>query len=359
MKVTVDLGSHEYDILIKPGLLDALPDWLGGYSLAPEKGLMITDDKIDPLYGYATQKRLVASGLKYPRTVIPAGEQSKSHEQLGIIHKDAVEIGLDRKAVILALGGGVVGDLAGYAAATYMRGLRYIQIPTTLLAMVDSAVGGKTGINLPQGKNLVGAFHQPSLVICDLNTLKTLPNRDFRSGLAEVIKYGIIYDSKLFGFCEERLSSILEADDAVLEHVVGRSCQIKADVVQQDEKEGGLRAILNFGHTLGHAIENVSGYGKYMHGEAISIGMVFAARVSAKMKDMPAEDIERIEELFLRAELPVKAPELDWAPLRKAMSIDKKSEAGLPKFVLANKIGSVDFGIAVEERLLEEVWKSM
>jgi len=189
--------------------------------------------------------------------------------------------------------------------------------------------------------------------------LKTLPNRDFRSGLAEVIKYGIIYDSKLFEDWEERFSSILEADNAVLEHVVGRSCQIKAEVVQQDEKEGGLRAILNFGHTLGHAIENVSGYGKYMHGEAISIGMVFAARVSAKVKGMPAEDITRIEELFLRAELPVKAPDLDWAPLRKAMSIDKKSEAGLPKFVLANKIGSVEFGIAVEERLLEDVWESM
>jgi len=165
LKVTVDLGSHEYDILIKPGLLDALPDWLGGYALAPEKGLIITDDKVDPLYGFAAQKKLVGANIKYPRTIIPAGEQSKSQEQLAVIHKDSVELGLDRKAVIIALGGGVVGDLSGYAAATYMRGLRYIQVPTTLLAMVDSAVGGKTGINLPQGKNLVGAFHQPSLVI--------------------------------------------------------------------------------------------------------------------------------------------------------------------------------------------------
>lgn len=359
MKVTVNLGARSYDILIKPGLLDTLPKWFEEYKMTPPKGLIITDDKVDALYGYATQKKFLEAGLSYPRSIIKSGEESKSQEWLFRLYGDAIEAGLDRISMIIALGGGVVGDLAGYVAASYMRGLSYIQIPTTLLAMVDSAVGGKTGINLPQGKNLIGAFHQPSLVICDLTTLKSLPGREFKAGLAEVIKYGIIYDHKLFEFCEERMDAILAAEDPVLEHVVGRSCQIKAEVVGQDETEAGLRAILNFGHTVGHAIEAVAGYGKYLHGEAISIGMVFAARLSSRVCGLSTDSVGRIERLFRKSGLPVKAPELNWTQLRKAIGVDKKTTSGLPRFVLAREIGTVDFGVQVEESLLLETWESL
>lgn len=359
MKVTVNLGARSYDILIKPGLLETLPKWFEEYQLTPPKGLIITDDKVDALYGYATQKKFLEAGMKYPRSIIKSGEESKSKEWLFRLYDDAIEAGLDRKSMIIALGGGVVGDLAEYIAASFMRGLSYIQIPTTLLAMVDSAVGGKTGINLPQGKNLIGSFHQPSLVICDLSTLKTLPGREFKAGLAEVIKYGIIYDRKLFEFCEERMESILLAEDPVLEHVVGRSCQIKAEVVGQDETESGLRAILNFGHTVGHAIEATAGYGTFLHGEAIAIGMVFAARLSARVCGLPKESVDRIEKIFLKAGLPVKAPELNWSQLRKAIGVDKKNAGGLPRFVLAKAIGSVEFGVPVDESLLMETWESL
>ncbi|HMO51114.1 MAG TPA: 3-dehydroquinate synthase [Kiritimatiellia bacterium] len=359
MKVTVDLGSRSYDILIKAGLLAGLPRWLDHYGLGAAKGLLITDDKVDPLYGYPVQKHLLDAGRAYPRAVIPAGEESKSQKFLFRLYDDALEAGLDRKALVLALGGGVVGDLAGYVAASYLRGLRFVQLPTTLLAMVDSAVGGKTGINLPRGKNLVGAFHQPSLVLCDLDTLKTLSGREFRSGLAEVIKYGIIADAAFFQFCEEHLDGALKAEAGILEHLVSRSCMIKADVVRQDETESGLRAILNFGHTLGHAIETVAGYGKFLHGEAIAIGMVFAARLSVHLTGLPPAQASRIEQLFARAGLPVKAPGLSWSKLQKAMSLDKKSSGGKPRFVLAREIGQVDFGVPVEEKDLLSAWESM
>jgi 3-dehydroquinate synthase len=359
VKVTVELGPRSYDILIKPGLLDNLHKWLSDYGLNSEKGLIITDDLVDPLYGYPAQKRLLDAGIRYPRSVIVPGEVSKSKDSVFRIYDDAIEAGLDRKGLIIALGGGVVGDLGGYAAASFMRGLRYVQIPTTLLAMVDSAVGGKTGINLPQGKNLIGSFHQPTLVLCDLNVLKTLPVREFRAGLAEVIKYGIIYDALFFDFCEEHLDEAISGDVPVLEHIVGRSCMIKAEVVSKDETESGLRAILNFGHTVGHAIEAVAGYGKLLHGEAIAIGMVYAARLSVKLTGLPVAVAHRIEQLIIRAGLPVKASDLRWDQLRKAMAVDKKSSSGLPRFVLAKAIGNVEFGISVEENVLHDTWTSM
>lgn len=359
MKVTVELGPRSYDILIKPGLLESLPNWLSEYKLSPEKGLIVTDDKVDALYGYATQKRFLDRKKTYPRSIIKSGEESKSQEWLFRLYNDAIESGLDRQSIIIALGGGVVGDLAGYVAASFMRGIRYVQVPTTLLAMVDSAVGGKTGINLPQGKNLIGAFHQPSLVICDLSTLKSLPAREFRAGLAEVIKYGIIYDRRLFDFCDEHMTEILDADENVLEHVVGRSCQIKAEVVRQDETESGLRAILNFGHTLGHAIEAVAGYGTYLHGEAISIGMVFAARMSVKLSGLSKENCGKIERLLAKAGLPVRAPDVDWSALRRAMNVDKKTASGIPRFVLARDIGNVDHGVVVDDSQLDAAWSSL
>jgi 3-dehydroquinate synthase len=357
--VTVPLGERAYDIVIKAGLLDRLPSLIDQYQIPTARGLIVTDDRVDPLYGYPLQQKLVAAGFSFPRSVVPAGEESKSREQLFQLYDDAAGAGLDRSSVVLALGGGVVGDLAGFLAASYLRGVGLVQLPTTLLAMVDSSVGGKTGINLPTGKNLVGAFHQPRLVVCDLGALSTLPGREYRSGMAEVIKYGVIRDAAFFAFCEEHAAALLKSDLNLLEHVVGRCCQIKAAVVTEDERESGVRAILNFGHTLGHAIEAVAGYGKYLHGEAISIGMVFAARLSVRLQGLAAGDAQRIEAALQRYQLPVRAPGLSWSALRKAMGIDKKSTAGSPRFVLADAIGRVTFGVPVEDKLLAEVWESL
>lgn len=348
MNVNVPLGARAYDIVIEPGALASLSVRMKELGLAAKRGLIVTDDQVGPLYAQAI-------GLDFPVATIPAGEGSKSQEQLFRLYDAAMDAGLDRKAVVVALGGGVVGDLAGYLAASYMRGLKFVQVPTSLLAMVDSAVGGKTGINLPRGKNLIGAFHQPSLVVCDITSLNTLPPRELRAGLAEVIKYGIIYDADFFADLEAHIDHALELDPDVLTRLVARSCAIKAEVVGQDETESGLRAILNFGHTLGHAIEAVAGYGTYLHGEAIAVGMVFAARLSG----LPTEQTQRIERLFERMGLPRRAPESRWEALRHAMNVDKKTESGQLRFVLARDIGRVEFGVAVEEARLREVWEGL
>ena len=263
---------------------------------------------------------------------------------------------MERKSFIVALGGGVVGDLAGFVAATYLRGVPFVQVPTTLLAQVDSSVGGKVGINLKAGKNLVGAFHQPRLVLCDLSTLGSLPMREYRSGLAEVIKYGIIYDARLFALLERELPKLLRRDPRTLAAVVARCCEIKADVVRQDETESGLRAILNFGHTIGHALEAISHYGKYLHGEAIAIGQVVAAKLSAQVLGLLGSEVERIDRLFQRAGLPTQL-NLSAADKRKvllAMQLDKKVSAGQIKFVLARRIGAVEFDHEVPAGLLAE-----
>jgi 3-dehydroquinate synthase len=254
----------------------------------------------------------------------------------------------------------VVGDVAGFVAATYLRGLPLVQLPTTLLAQVDSSVGGKTGVNLPAGKNLVGAFHQPRLVMCDLATLDTLPEREFRSGLAEVIKYGMIADADFFAQVEVDLDRMLAREEAALGAVVARSCEIKAQVVGQDETEGGLRAILNFGHTVGHALEATAGYGTYLHGEAISIGQVVAARLSERLCGLPAADVARLRELLRRAGLPtgVKFAAADRKRLLAAMRLDKKVSGGQVKFVLAEAIGKVRWGLAVPEKTLARALES-
>jgi 3-dehydroquinate synthase len=249
-----------------------------------------------------------------------------------------------------------VGDLAGFAAATYLRGIAFVQAPTTLLAQVDSSVGGKVGVNLKAGKNLVGAFYQPRLVLCDLDTLKNLPSREYRAGLAEVIKYGIIYDARLFAKLERELPELLKRNPKTLAEIVARCCEIKAEVVGQDETEGGLRAILNFGHTIGHALEAISGYGKYLHGEAISIGQVAAAKLSRELLGLPSAEVERITELFQRAGLPtqVKLAAPQFSRLRAAMKLDKKVSAGEVTFVLAGKIGRVEFGQKVPMSLITD-----
>jgi len=300
-------------------------------------------------------KSLSASGFEPVLITVPAGEKSKRLAMVEKCYDQLAAHRLERKSFIVALGGGVVGDLAGFVAATYLRGIPFVQVPTSLLAQVDSSVGGKTGVNLQAGKNLVGAFYQPRLVLCDLDTLKTLPEREYLSGLAEVIKYGIIYDAILFAQLERNLPKLLQREATTLAAVIARCCEIKAEVVGQDETESGLRAILNFGHTIGHAIENSSGYGKFLHGEAIAIGQVAAAKLSQKVLGLPSGDTERIETLFVRAGLPVKL-KLDAARRKKlfaAMLLDKKVSAGEIKFVLAKKIGQVVWGQKVASELIE------
>ena len=350
----VQLGDRSYDICIGSGLLNGLGEACRG--VAPgDRMLLVTDDTVDRLYGQAVSDSLTQAGYEVVRLAVPAGEESKSGTQLFRLYDRAIEMALDRRACVMALGGGVVGDLAGFMAATYLRGLRFIQVPTTLLAMVDSAVGGKTGINLTQGKNLVGAFYQPALVVCDINVLQSLPPREFASGLAEVIKYGIIHDAAFFERLTGQVHQLAQNADA-LAGIVARSCAIKADVVRQDERDGGLRNILNFGHTLGHALEKVAGYGTFLHGEAVGIGMAYAARVSARVHGLSTGEVDRILALVKAAGLPIHAPGFAWADLRHAMEVDKKGSSGQPRFVLADRIGHVDWGCVVPEDVLEEAW---
>ncbi|GAH17174.1 unnamed protein product, partial [marine sediment metagenome] len=259
------------------------------------------------------------AGFEVGRAAVPAGEESKSLNYALYLYDQAIEHGLDRNSLIVALGGGVVGDLAGYVAATYLRGIRYVQVPTSVVALVDSAVGGKTGVNLKQGKNLIGCFHQPSLVVADIDTLSTLPDREYRSGMAEVVKYGVIWDADFFELLEANCKELLKGPSALMEDVVARCCSIKAEVVRRDEREGGLRAILNFGHTVGHAIEKVAGYGEYLHGEAISVGMNYAAYLSVAMKGMTQADGVHIVSLLKDMGLPTKAPGCEWGALREAI----------------------------------------
>jgi 3-dehydroquinate synthase len=356
--VTVDLGERSYPIHIASASLDRIGELCGELGLGGS-ALIVSDGNVDPLYGQRCKKALLAAGITVSRAVVPAGETSKCLEQLEGLYDRAVSSGLDRRSFVVALGGGVVGDLAGFLAASYLRGISYVQVPTTIVAMTDSAVGGKTGINLPQGKNLVGSFWQPAAVLVDLDTLETLPRREFVSGLAEVIKYGVIWDADLFDLLEREREPVLARDPALLAELVGRSCEIKADVVRQDEREGGLRAILNYGHTLGHAIEKVASYGEYLHGEAISVGMVYAARLSGVLTGLADADADRIAAMLAAYGLPTGAPECEWPALREAIRVDKKSVGSVPRFVLAECIGAVRFGCEVGEDLLETTWSGM
>ena len=355
--VKVPLGSRSYNIKIGTGVLARIGRECARLALS-RRCVIISDRNVAPRYGQAAQEVLTKAGFAAALITIPAGETAKSLRTLKACYDQLAAQRLERRSFIVALGGGVVGDLAGFVAATYLRGLPFVQVPTTLLAQVDSSVGGKVGLNLKAGKNLVGAFHQPRLVLCDLATLASLPMREYRSGLAEVIKYGIIYDAGLFRRLERDLPELLRRDQRKLAAVVGRCCEIKADVVRQDETESGLRAILNFGHTIGHALEAISHYGKYLHGEAIAIGQVAAAKLSAEVLGLPAKEVERIERIFQRAGLPtqVKLNEPQRQKFLTAMSLDKKVSGGEIKFVLARRIGLVEFGhqvpLAVIERIL-------
>lgn len=355
--VTVPLGERSYSIQIGSQLLAQLGPECRSLGLG-QRCAVITDTKVARYYARGALRSLTSAGFEPVLVKIPHGERAKRIQIVERCCEQLAKHRLERNSFIVALGGGVVGDLAGFVAASYLRGIDFVQAPTTLLAQVDSSVGGKVGVNLRAGKNLVGAFYQPRLVLCDVDTLATLPKRELRAGLAEVIKYGIIYDAPFFERLERDLPQLLKLDPATVADVVARCCEIKAEVVGKDERESGLRAILNFGHTVGHALEAISGYGKYLHGEAISIGQVAAARLSNALMGLPAPDATRIEDAFARAGLPtrvqLKGPALK--RLAQAMQLDKKVSGGDVRFVLAKRIGEAAWGQKVP---LEDVIKAV
>jgi 3-dehydroquinate synthase len=357
--VKVSLDNRSYEIRISPGLLSRLGKECSRLRLG-SRCAIVSDSNVAPYYGRAAHQSLVQAGFDPVLITVPTGETAKSLKTVHTCYEELVAQRLERRSFIVALGGGVVGDLAGFVAATYLRGIPFVQVPTTLLAAVDSSVGGKVGVNLREGKNLVGAFYQPALVLCDLDTLATLPPREYRAGLAEVIKYGIIYDAALFRRLQRDLPKLLAREPKTLTAVVARCCEIKAEVVRQDETENGLRAILNFGHTIGHALEAISNYGKYLHGEAIAIGQVISARLSAKIVGLPQKDVERIADLLRNAGLPtsVKLSAGQRERLLTTMKLDKKVSNGEIKFVLVPKIGQVVFGRKVPRPIVERVLNS-
>jgi 3-dehydroquinate synthase len=331
VQVRIDLGERSYPILIGSGLLDAPATWQGA---AAGAALIVSNTTVAPLYADRLRAALAGRYRAVHCVQLPDGEEHKNWQTLNLVFDALLENGCDRKTVVYALGGGVVGDMAGFAAACYMRGVPFVQVPTTLLAQVDSSVGGKTAINHPLGKNMVGAFYQPELVVCDLDTLATLPARELAAGLAEVIKYGPIADMAFLAWIEANLDRLLARDPAALAHAVQRSCEIKAWVVGQDERESGLRAILNFGHTFGHAIEAGLGYGQWLHGEGVGCGMVMAMHLSHGLGLVDAAFVERVTRLIGRAGLPVVGPRLGADRYLELMRVDKKAEGGEIRFVV-------------------------
>lgn len=308
-----------------------------------KRAICITDANVRQPHGDAVAQALAAEGLRADLLSVPAGEGSKSVAEAERLWNEFSRLRADRKTVVVAIGGGVVGDLAGFIAATFARGLAFIQVPTTLLAQVDSSVGGKVGINLPSAKNIVGAFWQPAGVLIDLDSLATLPKREYLSGLAEVVKYGVILDPQFFEYLESHVSHLLARDLAVLEHVVARSCALKATVVEQDEREEtGIRAALNYGHTFCHAIETVTGYGHYLHGEAVAIGMVCASRLAELLGRIPSEITARQVRLLQSLGLPTEDLQLSVIDVLSAMQHDKKSDGGDMRFVLPCRLGRVE-----------------
>jgi 3-dehydroquinate synthase len=348
--LTVSLADNSYDILIGSGLLPSLGSRCAAIGLTSSVAI-ITNPTVNALYGDIVRCSLAEAGCAVTIIEIPDGEIYKNAETLTHVYDTLIESGLDRKSFIVALGGGVVGDLAGFAAATYLRGIPFVQVPTTLLAQVDSSVGGKTAIDHPRGKNLIGAFYQPSLVLIDVDTLATLPEREYRAGLAEVIKYGVALDLPFFEYLEQHVDAIGAMDQGCLETLIYRCCQLKANVVELDEKESGLRAVLNYGHTLGHAFEMLAGYSELVHGEAVALGMCLAARISAELGHCTATEIERIVLLLTRFGLLTQPPLVDRGRLLRAILADKKSKDGSISFICNLGIGN----FAVERLLPEEL----
>ena len=345
--VTVELGDRSYPIVIGRGLLG------GGFDLAPfVRGtdcLVVSNETVAPLYYQKLLPNLAGRDVSCVK--LPDGEAHKTVATMQTILDALVESRANRDVCLIALGGGVVGDIAGFAAACYMRGIDFIQVPTTLLAQVDSSVGGKTGVNHAQGKNLIGAFHQPQMVLIDTDTLGTLPDRELSAGLAEVIKHGVICDPEFFAWLESNIAALLRRDPDALEHAIRRCCEIKAEVVAEDEREAGRRAILNFGHTFGHAIEYSQGYGEWLHGEAVAAGMIMAAKLSGLDK----ADVQRLVDLVKAAGLPVAPPAIAAPDWMRAMGMDKKVQGKQLRFVLLKAIGDCHVTSDYDERRLDSL----
>lgn len=352
--VQVSLGARSYAVEIGTHLLEATGPFCSKLSGLGRRCAIITDSNVGPLYASSVEGSLKASGFDPVPLVVPAGEKSKSMAQAGALCDSMIAAGLDRKSFVVALGGGVIGDLAGFAASIYYRGIPYLQIPTTIVSQVDSSVGGKTGVNAPGGKNLIGAFHQPRLVLADVVTLASLPKREFNEGFAEIIKHALIRDAALF----EELFAFNSSPES-LAALINRNVKIKAGIVSEDEHETkGIRALLNFGHTVGHAVENAAGYGCFLHGEAISLGLIAASSISVKRAGLSREEAARILELLRRFELPTKLPkEISTAALLEALRTDKKFQEGKVRFVVSPKIGeaylSSDVTVADIEEAIE------
>jgi 3-dehydroquinate synthase len=354
-KVRVELGERSYDIFIGINILGNAGVSIQSFGLSP-KVAIVSNPTVYPLYGGVVADSLKKVGFDVLTVTIPDGEEYKDLLWVEHIYDELLKAKLDRSSSLIALGGGVIGDITGFAASTYMRGISYIQVPTTLLAQVDSSVGGKTGVNHKLGKNMIGTFWQPRLVWIDAETLKTLPKREFLAGLAEVIKYGVIWDEELFGFLEFRRHEILNLDSNALRHIIRRSCEIKASVVSKDERESGLRSILNFGHTIGHAIETATGYREYLHGEAVAIGMCLEARLSSMLTFIDNNTVLRIKALLDSYGLPSEMPsDIDIEHILSSMELDKKAVAGELRFILPEKIGKVRIHKGVSDKLLRDL----
>jgi 3-dehydroquinate synthase len=334
----VELGSRAYPIHIGPGLMSR-SDLYASHVMGRRVAL-VTNETVAALYAGPVEAALAKAGATTTmRVVLPDGEAFKTWGSLERIYAALLEAQADRKTVIVALGGGVVGDVAGFAAATYQRGIPHLQVPTTLLAQVDSSVGGKTAINHPLGKNMIGAFHQPVAVIADTASLATLAPREFAAGLAEVVKYGAIYDLEFLEWIESRAQELVKREPQALAHAIGRSCEIKARIVAEDERDNGTRALLNFGHTFGHAIESAAGYGTLLHGEAVAVGMALAARFSARLGRIPDAQAQRLVALLVRLGLPVAAPSFALDTWLEYMGRDKKNEGGRITLILLDSLG--------------------
>ncbi|AEA59043.1 3-dehydroquinate synthase [Burkholderia gladioli] len=345
--VNVDLGDRAYPIHIGDGLIgrtELFAPHIKGTSVT-----IVTNTTVEPLYGEVLRAALAPLGKQVSTVVLPDGESYKHWETLNLIFDGLLGSRADRKTTLIALGGGVVGDMTGFAAACYMRGVPFIQVPTTLLSQVDSSVGGKTGINHPLGKNMIGAFYQPQAVIADIGALRTLPERELAAGIAEVIKTGAIADAAFFDWIEADIEALNRREPAALTEAVKRSCEIKASVVAADEREGGLRAILNFGHTFGHAIEAGLGYGEWLHGEAVGCGMVMAADLSVRLGRLDDAARRRLDRVIAAAHLPVRAPDLGAARYVELMQVDKKAEAGAIKFIVLDGLGTAAITAAPDE----------
>lgn len=352
-ELTVELGERTYKIICGSGLLKQTGPWLKDLDLAAPC-LVVSNATVAGHYWPVMEQSLKAAGFQPHLALVPDGEEAKTLEVAAELYDAALAAGIERRAAVIALGGGVVGDTAGFIAATWLRGVPFVQVPTTLLAQVDSSVGGKVAVNHPGGKNLIGAFYQPLAVIADLDTLSTLPPREIRAGLAEVIKYGVIADAGFFAYLEDHLEEALAGDKEVLETIVLRSCAMKAAVVARDERESGLRAVLNFGHTIGHAVEAVTDFAAYRHGEAVAMGMAAAARIAVRRGMFSMEETRRLVRLLERAGLPVNLPSLDPAAFRAALGHDKKIHRGELRMVLPERLGKVCLvPVSIEEIMAE------